>query len=272
MYYTTLVIFLKLFVYGTVFNNIKWLDLSINSIKLLDPAGIFVVDNFSTDGTYEKLKSMSKVHVIHRKCSHGYGRQLALEELLKYSEDDDFVMYMDFDTIYKKSYIKLIGKTMKILDDKEVFIFGMLSKACANKYIPWRDMLTSEDLERHAHFKSSGYKIIGTKEQFMMLYGGTGLHNPYYDNDLKTGSNFYKRHSRYKVSTLRFMIRMFKVLIDNERGVAFKSFSEFYQQSNDKRFSRKLIFLIAYLLAKLLGVYSYSRSFNNIEYVMNQSA
>ncbi len=262
---------MALFIYGTVFNNAKWLERSIGSIRPLKPAGIFVVDNFSTDGTYEKLRSMKGVQVVQRRCSHGQGRQLSLEELLKNAKDDDFAMYMDFDTIYKPAYIKLVNASMRSLKDKEVFIFGMLSKVKANRKIPWRDMLTSEDLERHAHFKASGYRIVGTKDQFMMLYGGTGLKNPYYDNDIAVGENFYKRHSRYRGSNLKFMVRMFKVLIDNERGVAFRSFSDFYSKSSRGGIFLKAAFLFAYVIAKIRGVYSYNASVNNLEYVMDRN-
>ncbi|MGC8620299.1 MAG: hypothetical protein ACP5LA_07390, partial [Thermoplasmata archaeon] len=72
---------------------------------------------------------------------------------------------------------------------------------------------------------------------------------------------------RYKISNIQFMLRMFRVMIDNERGAAFRSFREFYDISSKKNIMRYLIFLIAYIIANLLGVYRYARNKNNIEYV-----
>lgn len=259
---------MALYIYGTVFNNANRLKACINSVSSLSYKKLFVTDNYSTDGTYEILKNLPKIEILRKKCSHGLGRQLALEKALSEAEDDDFVMYIDFDTIFNQIYIDLIKEKISTLKDNEVFIFGMLSKAKINRNIQWRDLLTSEDLERHAHFKHEGYNIVGTKEQFMIQYGGKGLHNPYYENDVSIGDNFYIRHKRYKTSRFKFMIRMLRTLIDDERGAAFKSFRDFYKQSNKKNIITKIGFFLAYLIAKALGIYSYDSTYNNIEYVM----
>jgi len=258
---------MSLIIYGTVFNNSNRVKECINSLLPLGFKRIFVIDNYSTDGTYEILKSFGEiVKVERRKCSRGLGRQLALEMALKEANDNDFLMYVDFDTVYNAEYIRLIKQKMKNIKDG-VFVFGMLSRAYINKRVPWRDLLTSEDLERFAHFKSIGVKLIMNKEQFDTVYGGKGLFNKYYQNDTTGEDNFYKRNLRYKTSNFKFWIRMMKVIIDDERGAAFKTFNEFYGMSRAKNPPRFFIFLIAYLVAHVLGVYSYSKTKNNIEYI-----
>ncbi len=261
---------MTLFIYGTVFNNASRVKACIDSLMPLKYAKIFVVDNYSTDGTYETLKNIENLVVIRKKCSHGIGRQVALEKALEEARDEDFLMYVDFDTVYNSEYIVLIKKYMSILKENEVFIFGMLSKVKANKQVPWRNLFTSEDLERYAHFKSLGYKLVIDKEKFDIVYGGKGLINNYYQNDNSVGENFYGRHKRYKTSNFAFGIRMFRTLIDNERGAAFKSFNEFYNRSSSKSLVRFLLFITAYAFARILGVYSYSKDKNNIEYIMEE--
>ena len=258
---------MTLFIYGTVFNNASRVQACIDSLMPLKYTKIFVVDNYSSDSTYEILKNIENIVVIRKKCSHGIGRKIALEKALNEVSDEDFLMYVDFDTVYNKEYIDLIKKYMSTLGDNEVFIFGMLSKAKDNKLVPWRDLFTSEDLERYAHFKLLGYKLVMDKEKFDIVYGGKGLINKYYQNDNSVGENFYARHKRYKTSNFNFAIRMFRVLVDNERGAAFKSFSEFYNSSSSKSMIRGLLFMVAYVIAHILGVYSYSKDKNNIEYI-----
>lgn len=262
---------MALYIYGTVFNNVDRAMRSIKSISKLRPKSIFITDNFSTDGTYEVLTRTKGVKIIRNHCSHGKGRQLALDLALQKAKDDDFVMYIDLDTIYNLKFVKLIEDKMKTLNDNEVFIFGMLSKARINKRIKWHDLYTSEDLERHAHFKHAGYKIVGTREQFLIQYGGMGLYNQYYENDISVGDNFYKRHSRYKTSRIKFFIRMVKILIDNERGVAYKSFHDFFNQSTNKGVKMRFAYFFAYIIAKILGVYGYDEELNNLNYVLSSS-
>ncbi|OWP53125.1 N-glycosyltransferase [Candidatus Micrarchaeum sp.] len=103
---------MTLFIYGTVFNNASRVQACIDSLMPLKYAKIFVVDNYSTDGTYETLKNIENLVVIRKKCSHGLGRKIALEKALNKAGDEDFLMYVDFDTVYNKEYIDLVKKIL----------------------------------------------------------------------------------------------------------------------------------------------------------------
>ena len=99
--------------FGTVFNNVKTLDLTFNTLNVIIDSlpdlnfELVVVDNFSTDGTFEKLAiwkvtlekkhNVKAVKILKYKCSRGLGRQLAL--LIARS---NYVIPIDFDCVYKK--------------------------------------------------------------------------------------------------------------------------------------------------------------------------
>ncbi len=259
---------MTLFIYGTVFNNASRVQACIDSLMPLKYTKIFVVDNYSTDGTYEILKSFGNiVKIKQRKCSHGLGRQIALEMALKEVNQNDFLMYVDFDIAYKKKFIKRIKYYIKKLKYDEVSLLSMLSRAKINKLVPWRDLMNAQDLERHAHFKALGFKLVATEEEFNILYGGKGIKNSYYNDDPTIGQNIIKRNMRYKKSEIQFFIRMLKVLIDDERGSACISFSEFYSKSSKKNIFNLLIFILTYVIARLKGVYSYSDKKDNLNYI-----
>ena len=259
---------MTLFIYGTVFNNARRVRACINSLAPLNYKQIFIVDNYSTDGTYDILKSFGKkVKIKRRKCSHGLGRQTALEMALKEVNENDFLMYVDFDIVYKKKFIKRIKYYMEKLKYNEVSLLSMLSRAKINRLVPWRDLMNAQDLERHAHFKSLGFKLIATEEEFNILYGGRGIKNSYYNDDPTIGQNIIKRNMRYKKSEIQFFIRMLKVLIDDERGSACTAFDKFYSKSSKKNIFNLLIFILTYVIARLKGVYSYSDKKDNLNYI-----
>ena len=95
---------MALFIYGTVFNNAGRVKECIESLKPLNYKKIFAVDSCSTDGTYEIINKIPNVSVERKRCSHGLGRQIAMSNALKEAKDEDFLMYVDFDTIYYKTY------------------------------------------------------------------------------------------------------------------------------------------------------------------------
>lgn len=66
-----------LYIYGTIYNNINRVLLSLESLQQIKYKKIFIVDNFSNDGTYEALKdnrSNYNLEVIQIKCNRGRGR------------------------------------------------------------------------------------------------------------------------------------------------------------------------------------------------------
>ena len=97
---------------GTVFNNGAVVEASLNSLitglsDVLERYEIVIVDNFSTDFTYEKIVQLAKKHpqlkVYREHCNRGQGRQIALQ-----NSSGHYVMPVDFDSIYSPEFFKLL--------------------------------------------------------------------------------------------------------------------------------------------------------------------
>ena len=103
-------------VYGTVYNNRNRVPYCLRSLSPLS-AKFYIIDNYSTDGTFEYLKRSKNVRIKQEKCNRGKGRQLAMEMAIVDSKDNDPIFYVDFDTIYSKRFIKLIKDIIPRLRD-----------------------------------------------------------------------------------------------------------------------------------------------------------
>ncbi len=249
-------------IYSTVFNNADLAEKSLRSISKLKPYKIYVVDNYSTDGTYEILKKHKELAIVRLKCSRGKGRDVALQMLLKEAAPEDPVMYVDFDVIYKQDFVRILSKRISKIKDNEMYnLFNGLSTARTNLALPWYDLNSAEDWERMARAKNMGVKLI-------LKRGDMKNFRSWVDNRENIGYNVKDRERRYVTSKFGLEIRVFRMLIDNERGKANKSFSDFYEMSKDKNMKSYLFFLTAYVLGHMLGIYSYDSRKSNKEYVM----
>ncbi|BFH72199.1 hypothetical protein SJAV_01430 [Sulfurisphaera javensis] len=91
-------------VYGTVFNNVNTVEASIKSVWKPNYT-IIITDNYSTDGTWEKLQEMKKEYniVLYRlKSTRGKGRDYSL----KHCQNNSLAAYIDLDCVYKKIFTK----------------------------------------------------------------------------------------------------------------------------------------------------------------------
>jgi len=93
-------------IYGTVFNNVSTIEESIKSFWRPD-AVIVITDNFSTDGTWEKLQALRKEYnllLFQYKSNRGQGRNYSLH----HCPDNTFTTYVDIDTKYNEAFHKLL--------------------------------------------------------------------------------------------------------------------------------------------------------------------
>ena len=91
--------------------------MSLESLKRIKYKQIFIVDNFSNDGTYEALKDNManyNLELIQIKCNRGRGRQLAMEMAMKIATDSDYLMTVDFDTIYEDNLTTLLTALLSV--------------------------------------------------------------------------------------------------------------------------------------------------------------
>lgn len=80
----------------TVYNSVEVIDQFIDTLKKSNKNyEIIVVDNNSTDGTFEHLKNKSGVKAIQEKCTRGKGRQISIE-----NSSNDIIVMLDADVEY----------------------------------------------------------------------------------------------------------------------------------------------------------------------------
>ncbi len=154
----------KISIYATVYNNGAVVENSINSIikqfkSFRYDFEFVIVDNFSTDGTYEILQKFVKKYknfkVIQMKCTKGVGRTVAYRNTI-----GAYTFYVDLDTIYLPGFSRLVYKILSKYKTNSIFPFGFMDRKTADSVIPWKDMNTYEDLEFSARAVKNGLKVF----------------------------------------------------------------------------------------------------------------
>lgn len=245
-----------IFIYGTVYNNANMLESVFESIENIDEEkSFYYVDNFSNDGTWEKLKSLQgkyRLTIMRRKCSRGKGRSLAMNMAKSKSSEDDMFMYVDLDSPFSKIDIERLNWYIKHLEKKSVLFGTHLCYKGTNFSVDWRDLNYGEDWERMAHFISSGFNIINFSKDG--VWGKNEEVTSY-------------RELRYSHG-ISFLLRSLRNLVDIEIGSNFVNFKEYSHQFRSKIPRFLLYFLwVPYFYARISGVYVYSKDLSNVEYV-----
>jgi len=139
-------------IYATVYNNAYVVERSVSSLIEALPDfdenyELVVVDNFSTDGTWEKLQKLKKQHknirLYRRKCSRGLGRDIALR-----LTQGDYVMYVDLDTIFQPQFGRIVEKIRQRCTSGELWNFGFSTRDTMLHLVGgWKDLNFGEDWE-----------------------------------------------------------------------------------------------------------------------------
>lgn len=235
-----------LFIYGTCYNNVNRIRECLESIKNINYSQIFIVDNNSTDGTYEFLednKNKYKLTLKRLKCNRGIGRQKAMEMAMEVSTSDDYLMTIDFDTVYDISLVNLINAII-IKQYKNCSFNNNLCLRDLN-VIAWKPLNNGEDWERNADFIANGYKVFDMKTK--------SLNEPVIGN----------RDKRY-AKGINYYYRIFKNAVELQKAWCFKSYNEYYQHVNN---NKRIFMRLPYFLAKLQKNYCHDSVLNNNAYV-----
>lgn len=133
---------MKYAVYGTVYNNVDTVEATINSI--FDPKyEIVIVDNYSTDGTYEKLLQLRKefnLKIFRFRCNRGMGKDYAIRKC----SDGSRTAFVDFDVVYNKNFHKLLlSDVNKLLACTEQYTF-YVNKNDVVRNGGWRNLNAGE--------------------------------------------------------------------------------------------------------------------------------
>lgn len=238
-------------IYGTVFNNRKYLKSVIDSLKPLKPYKLYIVDNFSTDGSYEYLKKVKNAVVMRRRCSRGIGREIALRKLSKEGKSNDLTFIIDFDSCFKRNFYKIINWSKNNLNHDDIISFAAICRLGFAKKLRWVDLNYGEDVEfvAHAYSLSKGRKIYLEDSDSLRSNAGRFI-----TNNFATVLRYARGYKAVK--------RAVSAVVESHRGIAYKKWS-----GEAKTISLKLANIIGHAIAKYEGIYSYSNKYANNEYI-----
>ena len=237
----------KVCIYGTVFNNANTVEDSIKSI--FDPSyDIVIVDNYSTDGTWEKLQELKKEYnltLLRLKSTRGKGRAYALE----HRPDKSITAYFDLDTYYNENFHKIISWSLSIQDKITHFPGSLIAKKeVIEDKGNWKDLNVDEDTE---------FSIRIGFDYYIPVIVMSNLYRVNINRELRYGKG------------LKYYNRKLRNVIDSIRGSGYNFYDIIKIYGN----YGKIILLgisILFVFAKLKGIYRYSRKVNNkILYVYN---
>jgi glycosyltransferase involved in cell wall biosynthesis len=196
---------IELSVYATVYNNAYIVEKCVRSLfnALPDIDELVVVDNYSTDGTYEILLELGKeypIRVYRYRCSRGLGRQLAFNKTR-----GRYVMYIDMDTVFDKQWGYVVKHLLNETSDNTLWnYFGLTTRRTVELIGGWRDQNYGEDWEFIARAIKRGVEVrIPTVPSFCL-------------NVKKAPTGFGEY--RYVRNRLSLAVRLLKNFADNVRG------------------------------------------------------
>jgi len=188
--------------YGTVYNSAKYIRRSLTSIvevvlelkKHGITSEIVVVDNYSSDGTWEIMNELKKLYaekglkirLVRYKCSRGFGRNIALR--LTCSK---YLFFVDLDVEYDvHNLTKIITNYMKSLKGMCLYIF-LTPRFVALNAGGIHDLNRTEDIEFCARLIKYSIVLPVVDESFRILS----------DNIFMNGLDSYEAETMFFIST-----------------------------------------------------------------------
>ncbi|MCS7385718.1 MAG: glycosyltransferase family 2 protein [archaeon GB-1867-005] len=232
-------------IYGTVYNNAYIIENSISSlIRALrdfeERYELVIVENYSTDGTWEKLLKIKKqyenLRLFRYKCSRGKGRDIALRQTT-----GDFVMYLDFDCLFSRELGMIVERLSKLCMKGEIWNFGFSTRETMIEQIGgWKDLNFGEDWELlgRAIKRDVKIKIIPVRRPI---------------RNIRTTENGVYGERRYTRGTTSYLSRKLRNLRDTVIGWNLNPAHVIYSNDNLARPS-------TFMLLILSAIYSFTFS------------
>jgi len=135
---------MEICIYGTVYNNASYVEESIKSIYRPE-YHVVIVDNYSTDGTWERLLELRKeynLQLYRYRCSRGLGRNIALHKC----PENSLTAYFDLDTIYYDAYHRVIHAA-ETYGSASALGVVVVNREYAIRRGGWRDLNVGEDTD-----------------------------------------------------------------------------------------------------------------------------
>lgn len=240
-------------IYGTVFNNANIIKKSLNSVisKLPDFNENFemvIVDNYSTDGTYEILKEYQKKHpnitIIQEKCTRGKGRQIAFN-----NTKGKYVLTIDFDTVYLEPFKNIVYNYNKIKRN-EIYPMLMMKRETMKFIGNWKDLNYDEDMEILANAISKGIKVYSIPCA------------------LAENEKAKNREKRY-ADGFKYTKRQLKNYADMISGGGLKLSDFIYRYENHGKIKIILLYIVCRIINR--KTFRHSEKYNNRQLVYNNS-
>jgi len=279
--------------YTTVYNNVGEIEYSLRSLiftceRLKEKYGmeseIVIVDNYSDDGTYEKMLEVLKeirkhdirnsVKIIRYSCSRGLGRQIALMK----AKGKHVVFITDMDLVYDSvlfSDMIAYYLTNKKLHDKAFYLW-LMPKSYAVSVGGINDLNRTEDIEFAARV-AKNYEMLPILKPHTYLPSEWSFLKPI--TPQRRSNRFfittYISERRYVKSFIGYLRRELRNKLDMIRGMGYTP-SKIIQELLYLRNYRGITFFIAlayhmffFFLVKImrLPIYSHHPYLNNGSFV-----
>ncbi len=117
---------------------------------------VVIVDNFSTDGSYEALstyRGSAPLRLLRCHCSRGLGRQLAFQR-----SSGEYIVTFDLDTIYNSNWGQLVRWAVanQLSFELEAVLCQIFPRSVIEQVGGWRDLLSWEDLDLSIRLAAKG--------------------------------------------------------------------------------------------------------------------
>jgi len=144
----------------TTYNTVRTVRQSLESVlsQIDDDFEVIVVDNFSSDGTLEYLRELSregKIRLIVAKCNRGEGRQIALE----HAKGKYVIAKVDMDSIYNpvfKDLVEFYVEKEKELGEFVLYAGVIISSRSFLLKVGWRPLQWGENYELYKRLIDMG--------------------------------------------------------------------------------------------------------------------
>lgn len=213
---------------------------------------LVVVDNYSTDGTWEVLEEMQEkynIQLYRVRSNRGMGRNIAFEKT-----DGRYTISVDADNVFlDATYKNILINHTDWLDNYSIVNFALSKRDVIEMAGNWNsDLNATEDVELKARILKAGGRFIAIpailEEDVNVLNGGT------------KGLSGISEH-RY-ASGISYAKRLLSWLIDTVRGYGLE-----YSDLRYYNGTQKIAMLYGLFNAKVkhLKVYRHFESFNNLQ-------
>jgi glycosyltransferase involved in cell wall biosynthesis len=195
---------------GTVRESLKSLLGQLNEIY-----EVIVVDNFSSDGTYEILREFERtnvIKVIQRRCSRGLGRQIAFEN----ASGEYIIANLDLDDTFMPVLDKVVAMYQERADGNLMAIFN--SSPSSDPTTGWVQNITIGPRELIKTI--GGWRDLNVFEDWDIWSRAARVHRycwtwfrfaanePFHPEQKRATTRIANRYERYRVR-LRLGMRIF---------------------------------------------------------------